>query len=103
MGVPPVLLECTGGTPMPQRTKMLLLLLILIPLIGAIVGAFLNDPKMARGWALFVALATLLVAALLIPKFDYHQNARTLDQTVQVRFGFTADNPFSISDPINFA
>src|SRR5256886_3775179 len=82
---------------------MLLLLLILIPLIGAIVGAFLNDPKMARGWALFVALATLLVAALLIPKFDYHQHARTLDQTIQVRFGFTADNPFSISDPINFA
>src|SRR5205807_7731326 len=57
----------------------------------------------ARTWALLVALGTLLVAALLIPKFDFNQTTTSLDKTVQIRFGFSPDNPFSVATPINFA
>jgi NADH-quinone oxidoreductase subunit M len=80
---------------------MLLLLLILIPLIGAIVGAFINDAKIARTWALLVALATLAVSLVLASNFDFHQQPKTLDDSVQVKFGY-GDNPFSISAPVNF-
>src|SRR5437763_1684200 len=38
-----------------------ILLLLIIPLAGAIVCAFLG-PALARGWALFVGLATLAAA-----------------------------------------
>ena len=82
----------------------LLLLLILIPLGGAIIGAFLKSAKAARTWALLVALATLIVAVLLIPQFDFHQDqAKTsMFKSVQVRFGFSPDNPFSVGAPIDF-
>ncbi|HEX3357407.1 MAG TPA: hypothetical protein VHS31_10590, partial [Tepidisphaeraceae bacterium] len=74
----------------------LLLLLILIPLGGAIIGAFLNSAKAARTWALLVALATLVAAVLLIPQFNFNQDLTktSLDKSVQVRFGFAPDNPF---------
>src|SRR5690349_12951620 len=82
---------------------MLLLLLILIPFAGAFIGAFLNDAKIARTWALLVALATFVVALALIPQFDFHQQPRTLDDSVQVKFGYNADNPFSIASPVGFS
>jgi len=45
-------------------TSLSLILLLLIPLVGAIVCAFLSD-ALARGWALFVSLATLAVAIVI--------------------------------------
>src|SRR4051812_10091223 len=81
---------------------MLLLLLILIPLIGAIIGAFLNDAKVARTWALMVAIATLVVGLMLIPNFNFHQQPTSMDDSVQMKFGYGADNRFTVADPVNF-
>lgn len=86
---------------------MLLLLLILMPLAGAIIGALLQDAKAARTWALVVAIATFVVAVLMIPQFDFHQDLsqskRPMSDSVQIKFGFEPDNPFQITAPVNFA
>src|SRR5581483_149118 len=81
---------------------MLLLLLILIPLLGAIIGAFLNDAKIARTWALLVAIATFVVGVMLIPQFDFHQQPTSMEDSVQVKFGY-ANNSFSIQSPVAFS
>src|SRR5688572_12312355 len=43
----------------------LLLLLLLVPAFGAVVCALLPSPTKAKGWALLVSLATLLIAVML--------------------------------------
>ena len=48
-----------------------LLLLILVPLVGGLVGALLPSAKAARSWALFISLATLSLGILLVGRFDF--------------------------------
>ena len=43
----------------------LLLILLLVPLAGAVIGAFLPKGKAARGWALLVSLATFAVSVVI--------------------------------------
>src|SRR5687768_18401690 len=43
----------------------LLLLLLLVPAFGAVVCALLPSAAKAKGWALLVSLATLLIAVML--------------------------------------
>jgi NADH-quinone oxidoreductase subunit M len=47
------------------------ILLLMIPALGALLGALL-PPVFSRGWALFVSLATLLVAGIMAAQFDYN-------------------------------
>jgi NADH-quinone oxidoreductase subunit M len=52
-------------TKFPHRGAggcMIVLLLILIPLIGGVVSFFLKEETAARGWALLIAFATLVVS-----------------------------------------
>jgi NADH-quinone oxidoreductase subunit M len=60
---------------------ILLVLLLVVPLIGAIVGAFMPNGKAARNWALFIALATLGVGIALASKFDLKRDLTTLSPT----------------------
>jgi NADH-quinone oxidoreductase subunit M len=55
---------CEECEPRSNMTFSPLILLLLIPLVGAIVCAFLSD-GVARCWALFVSLATLAIAIVL--------------------------------------
>jgi NADH-quinone oxidoreductase subunit M len=72
---------------------ILLVLLLVVPLIGAILGAFMPNGKAARNWALFVALATLGVGIALAGKFDLKRDlttlspAKVLTQSVQLKWG----------------
>jgi len=50
----------------------LLVLLLLIPFVGALIGAILPSRQLARGWALLVSLATLAVALLAAWSFDWN-------------------------------
>jgi NADH:ubiquinone oxidoreductase subunit 4 (subunit M) len=54
--------------------QYLLPALILVPLLGAIVGAFIQCPKAARAWALFVAIATLVIVVVLATQFNFNQD-----------------------------
>src|SRR5438105_1564104 len=65
----------------------LLLLLLIVPLIGAIVGAGLPNPRMAKTWALAVSLVTALIALVLVANFDWHKPVNTPADAVQFRFG----------------
>ena len=53
-------------------------LLLLIPLIGAVVCPFLPTGRTSRSWALFVSLATAFVAVLMVVSFDYSDRAQPL-------------------------
>src|SRR5436309_4240786 len=72
---------------------MLLLLLLAIPALGAVVGAFLRTRSQARAWALIVSLATLAVAVWLATQFDFHQDLsqfpayQRAERSVQINFG----------------
>jgi NADH-quinone oxidoreductase subunit M len=66
---------------------MLLVLLILVPLLGAIVAAALPNPRLARSWALIVSLAALAVTLVLAFQFDWHATTHF----VQLGMGPTAD------------
>src|SRR3954464_4940828 len=51
---------------------MLLLLLILIPTLGAVIGALLpREGGAARWWAFWVSIATLLVGIVMAFQFDW--------------------------------
>jgi NADH-quinone oxidoreductase subunit M len=85
----------------------LLLMLLLVPLVGALIGAVL-PPAGARGWALLVSLATLTIGIVLLFHFDFHQVLTDFPadqraaQSVQIGFGgSTSDNFFAI-DSIGF-
>jgi NADH-quinone oxidoreductase subunit M len=64
-----------------------LVLLLIIPVLGAVVGAGLPNPRAAKTWALFVSLATLLVALVLVYQFDFHRAAPNTASSIQLRFG----------------
>ena len=51
--------------------ELLLVLILLIPALGAIFGAFAPTPRAAKGWALLVSLATAAVAAALAIRLDW--------------------------------
>jgi NADH-quinone oxidoreductase subunit M len=85
--------------------SILLLLLLVIPLVGALVCAFL-PARSAKGWALLVSLATAAAGAGLAWSFNFHQTlpADSMDpinDSVQiywpVRFA-TDIGSYSISD-----
>ena len=65
----------------------MIVLLILIPLLGALIGACLPNPRMAKTWALGVSLATLAVAAVLCMQFDWHAHPANAADSIQLRFG----------------
>src|SRR5262245_59069191 len=73
-----------------------LLLLILLPLAGGLIGAAMKGTAAARSWALFVSLCIAGVAIWLAAQFNYRQD---LDQyqpweraarSVQVEFPSSA-------------
>jgi NADH-quinone oxidoreductase subunit M len=64
----------------------MLALLLIIPLIGAVIGTALPNPRFAKTWALLVSLATLLVGVLLVKQFDFHVPAGGAN-SVQMQFG----------------
>src|SRR5256714_11040988 len=66
---------------------MTLVLLILIPLLGAIVCAALPNPRHAKSWALLISLATAIVAIVLAAQFDWRRPAAANIDAVQLRFG----------------
>jgi NADH-quinone oxidoreductase subunit M len=88
-----------------------LLLLVLVPLLGAAIGAVIDSPRAARIWALGVSLLTAAAAVALIPAFDFNQDLaqvprhERLAESVQVtwwpHWGATTENRFQIED-INF-
>ena len=67
----------------------MLVLLLLIPILGALIGAALPNPRSAKTWALVVSLVTLGVALVLVKQFDFHpaKAAMTTVDSVQLRFG----------------
>src|SRR5690242_7179393 len=73
--------------------SILLVLLLVVPLIGAIVGAFMPNGKAARNWALFVALCTLGVGIAIAAQFNLKADltttapAKQLDQSIQLKWG----------------
>jgi NADH-quinone oxidoreductase subunit M len=84
----------------------LLLLLLLTPLAGAVVGCALPAAA-AKSWALLVSLITLACCVGLVWQFDFHQNladfapSQRMGQSVQIEFGGTLGNHFSV-DTIGF-
>jgi NADH-quinone oxidoreductase subunit M len=82
----------------------LLVILLAIPLIGAIVGALLPDQKWAKGWALIVSLAALVVGVMLACHFHFSQEAANPAAAMQIAFpalDSQAPNPWAI-DSIGF-
>ncbi len=73
--------------------SILLVLLLVVPLIGAIVGAFMPNGKAARSWALFIALVTLGVGIAIAAQFHFNLDlskvapAKQLDQSIQLKWG----------------
>jgi NADH-quinone oxidoreductase subunit M len=64
-----------------------LVLLLLIPVAGAIIGAALPYPRIAKSWALGVSLATLFVTLILVAQFNWRAPAHNSAEAVQIRFG----------------
>src|SRR5437879_4430774 len=48
-----------------ETTTILLPLLLVVPLFGAVAGAFIPDAKLARNWALLVGVVTFLISTAL--------------------------------------
>ena len=67
----------------------MLVLLLIIPLLGAVIGAALPNPRFAKTWALIVSLLTLGVAIGLVSQFDFHPKveAQNTVDSIQLRFG----------------
>lgn len=70
--------------------SLLLLLLVLVPLAGAAVGAFLPEGKLPRYWALLVSVVTLALSLALLGGFDLNQSladvkpSECLERTIQL-------------------
>jgi NADH-quinone oxidoreductase subunit M len=67
---------------MPKDPSYLCVLLLIIPLVGAIIGTTLNGAKAARTWGLIVSLATLVVGIVMAYAFRWHDGAE-----IQFPFG----------------
>ncbi|HEY8666916.1 MAG TPA: NADH-quinone oxidoreductase subunit M [Tepidisphaeraceae bacterium] len=80
--------------------SFLLVLLLLVPAGGAIIGAFV-PAKSAKLWALLVSLVTALVALLMVFQFNFHQNLtgdlhNQVQQSYQMVWGTGDDNAFGV-------
>lgn len=62
----------------------MLVWLLVIPLIGAVIGAFMRGEKAPRIWALVVSLATAAVGAGLLASFDFSSPAMQFVSRSQV-------------------
>jgi NADH-quinone oxidoreductase subunit M len=94
--------------------SILLLLLILVPLLGAAICAMLPSGRAARGTALAAALATAAAAFALVPSFDFSQDLsqfrprQQMYRSVQIEFpappqvGQPLDAPLFGIDDIGF-
>ncbi len=87
----------------------LLPLLLLVPTIGALIGAFISGGRAARVWGLLVSLATAGIAVGMAAQFDFGQRISDsgdrialMDQTVQLKYGFDDANPMALPE-IGFA
>jgi NADH-quinone oxidoreductase subunit M len=69
----------------------LLLLLVIVPLVGALVTALLPSARAAKTWALLVSIATLVIGVLLAVQFDWGQRAALLT------WGDGGGNSFGVS------
>ena len=86
----------------------LLLFLLLVPTLGAVIGAFMPGGRAARAWGLLVSLATAAIAVARTAQFDFQQQLLEGDrigsmaQSVQLTYGFGLENPMVLPD-IGFA
>lgn len=87
--------------------SLLLPSLILLPLLGAVIGAFLPEGKLPRVWAFFVSLVTLALTLALVGSFDFNQQpaevatAASLQQTVQISYPAPGEQAIGV-DAIGF-
>lgn len=51
-----------------------IVLLLAVPILGAIVGALLPNPRSAKSWALFVSLLTALAGVWMAAQFNWNQD-----------------------------
>jgi NADH:ubiquinone oxidoreductase subunit 4 (subunit M) len=63
----------------------LLPFLLIIPLIGAVVGALMPGARSAKGWAMFISLATFAVALMLAWQFYTQSVTMSADASVSER------------------
>src|SRR3979411_2464954 len=66
-----------------------LLLLLIVPLVGALIAAAMPNPRAAKTWALLVSLVTALIALILVANFDWHKTATTSAAAIQFPVGPT--------------
>ena len=93
-----------------MQDKYSLLLLLLVPLLGAAVGAFMPSRGAARGWALAVSVITLMLGVGLAWQMNLFagidsslSSIEATRQTVQLQYGAdAANNKFAI-DKIGFS
>src|SRR5689334_15355557 len=75
--------------------NVFLLLLLIIPLAGALVCALLPTATAARSWALLISLATAAIGIVLAFIFPWHTGE-------ELTWGLTSSNPFQL-ESIRFA
>jgi NADH-quinone oxidoreductase subunit M len=64
-----------------------LVLLLLIPLVGAAIGSAMNTAKAARNWALLVSLLTALVALIVATHFNWKSMPTNMVDALQFNVG----------------
>ena len=73
-----------------MEQNLLLPFLVLVPLLGAVAGAFV-PAKIAKHWALGVCLVTLLLALALIPKLNFSPTSLVEGQAAELQWGKTTE------------
>jgi NADH-quinone oxidoreductase subunit M len=74
-----------------MNETFLLPLLVLVPLVGAIIGAFV-PAKSAKHWSLLVCLATLGVALAIVPRLNFSSGLISDGQGSQLQWGTTTES-----------
>ncbi|MCC7350184.1 MAG: NADH-quinone oxidoreductase subunit M [Phycisphaerales bacterium] len=79
-----------------------IVLLLAVPIVGAIVGALLPNARSAKWWALLVSVATALVGVWMAAQFDWNQDLSAvptsdrLARSVQIAFTPGFDSPLHL-------
>src|SRR4051794_22840275 len=68
-----------------ERMGLLLLLILILPLAGAIIGAFLPAAS-AKGWALLVSVVTAAAALGIASSFNFTQSPTSPAAAVQIQW-----------------
>src|SRR5215212_8291324 len=84
-----------------QPNNYQLLILLLIPLVGAVAAPFMPDNRTTRRWALLVSVAALVYAAYLAVQFFMTPGPASASSGGGMKFGFSGGS-FQVSD-IGFA